>query len=350
VWRRVAIRAAALAGLLQLLAGCTRSAADAELREWLAETQRANTSRRSKAVASATSGWTLSVHGNIAGGEVNYDWSNLTAMANTRLTTTNPGYTANVNATLDYRGIKLSDILEASGATEVRGPGGSEVTIVAADGFIHTRPIADLKRFPIILAMEENGVPLVKNTGGPLLEIVPHTSHPETKVLYPEGGAFYVTHLIVGTEKVALSLGNKTLHAAELDAIPARTIEGKAGFRFRWPSTPVKIHGPRLSEVLAAASVVVHDGDRILVKRKPRSDTAEREVTTLLAADVTRCDVILGLRYGDARALLPAGLGGPAVLAFAPSCADATRGQSWPMFVESISIVPAGAVAEDGGR
>lgn len=67
MWRRVAIRAAALAGLLELLVGCTRSAADAELREWLAETQRENTSRRSKAVASATSGWTLSVHGNIAG-------------------------------------------------------------------------------------------------------------------------------------------------------------------------------------------------------------------------------------------------------------------------------------------
>ena len=329
--------------------GCTRSASDDQLRAWLDETKRENDARRGKAVASATSSWTLSVRGNIAGGEVNYAWSNLTAMANTRLTTTNPGYTANVNVALDYRGIKMSDILEASGAREVRGPGGSEVTVIAADGFMHTLPIADVRRFPMLLALEENGVPLVKNTGGPLLEIVPHTSHPETKVLYPEGGAYYVTHLIVGTEPVALEVGQKAFHGSDLDAIPERTVEGKAGFRFRWPSTPVKIHGPRLSDVLAAASVVVHEGDRVLVKRKPRTETAEREVTTLLGADVLGCDIIIGLRYGDAHALLPAGLGGPAVLAFAPSCADATRGQTWPMFVESVVVVPAGAAVKDGG-
>jgi hypothetical protein len=333
------IRASALAGLLGLLAGCTRSASDDQLRAWQEETQRENDARRSKATALAAAGWTLSVRGNIAGGEVNYAWSNLTAMASARLRTTNPGYTTNLDAVLEYRGIKVGDLLDASGAHEVRGPGGSEVTVVAADGFMHTLPIADIKRFPILLAIEENGVPLVKNTGGPLLEIVPHTSHPETKALYPEGGAFYVTHLIVGTESVALSLAGKTLHAAELDAIPERTVEGKAGFRFRWPSTPVKIHGPRLSDVLAAAGVVVHDGDRVLVKRKPRTDTAEREVTTLRAADVLACDIIVGRRYGDAHALLPAGMGGPAVLAFAPSCADATHGQAWPMFVEAIEVV-----------
>jgi hypothetical protein len=343
------IRAAALAGLLGLLAGCTRSASDEQLRAWLDETQRENDARRGKATTSAAASWTLSVRGNIAGDEVNYAWSNLTSMASTHLTTTNPGYTTNVNAALEYRGIKMSDLLEASGAHEVRGPGGDEVTVIAADGFMHTLPLADIKRFPIMLAIEENGVPLVKNTGGPLLEIIPHTSHPETKKLYPEGGAFYVTHLIVGTEPLTLSVGGKKLHGAELDALPERTVEGKAGFRFRWPSTPVKIHGPRLADVLAAASVVVHAGDRVLVRRKPRTDTPEREVTTLLASDVLACDIIVGRRYGDAHALLPAGLGGPAVLAFAPSCIDATRGQSWPMFVEAIEVVGPGVVGKDGG-
>ena len=154
----------------------------------------------------------------------------------------------------------------------------------------------------------------------------------------------------MGTEPVALSVGGKTLHASELDALPQRTVEGKAGFRYRWPSTPVKIHGPRLADVLAAASLAVHEGDRVLVRRKPRTDRAEREVTTLRGADVTSCDIILGLRYGDARALLPAGLGGPAVLAFSPSCTDAARGQAWPMFVESVEVAPPVAPGKDGGR
>ena len=67
----MAIRTAALASLLELLVGCTRSASDDQLRAWLDETKRENDARRGKAVASATSSWTLSVRGNIAGGEVN---------------------------------------------------------------------------------------------------------------------------------------------------------------------------------------------------------------------------------------------------------------------------------------
>jgi hypothetical protein len=118
-------------------------------------------------------------------------------------------------------------------------------------------------------------------------------------------------------------------------------MEGKAGFRYRWPSGSVKIHGPRLSDVLRAASVDAHSNDRVLVKRKPRTETAEREVTTLVGVDVFGCDIIIGTRYGDARALIPAALGGPAVLAIPPSCEGAKQAQSWPMFVESIEVVPA---------
>ena len=158
-------------------------------------------------------------------------------------------------------------------------------------------------------------------TGGPLLEIVPHTSHPETKAILPEGGSFYVTTVIVGTEAPALKIAGKVLGAKDLSAIALHTVSGKAGFRFRWPSGEVQIHGPLLRDVLAAAKVQVRPGGRVLVRRKPRTDIPEREVTALRAEDVLACDIVVGLRHGEGRALIPAALGGPAVLAFAPSCA-----------------------------
>ena len=64
------------------------------------------------------------------------------------------------------------------------------------------------------------------------------------------------------------------------------------------------------------------------------------------------CDILIGTRYGEARALIPASLGGPAVLAFPPSCDGAKQAQAWPMFVEAIqvvsAVVPAGKPAGKG--
>ncbi len=137
---------------------------------------------------------------------------------------------------------------------------------------------------PMLLAVEQNGVPLERRTGGPLLQVMPHTSHPETRARYPEGGAYYVTTLIVGTEPLVLHVGDAPLRAADLDALPAHTVEGKVGFRFRWPSTPSKIHGPLLRDVLARAALPARPGGRVLVKRKPRTDTKEREITTLASS------------------------------------------------------------------
>jgi hypothetical protein len=331
---------------LLLLTGCGRAASDEQLRGWLDETHREDEARRKKSAVSETASWTLAVRGNVSGGEANYSWTNITAMAHTHLVTTNPAYTTDVNAQLDYRGVPMTEVLDASGAHEVRGPGGSDITIVAADGFMHSVPLAEVRRFPVMLAIEENGVPLVRKTGGPLLEVFPHTSHPESKALYPEGGAFYVTTLIVGTEPLALAVGGKTLHAREIDGLPEHTVEGKAGFRFRWPSGPETIYGPLLSDVIRAAGAAVRGSDRVLVRRKARTDTPEREVTTLRGEDVLACDIIIGVRYGQAHALIPAGLGGPAVLAFPAACPSAARGQAWPMFVESVDI--AGARGDGG--
>ena len=68
----------------------------------------------------------------------------------------------------------------------------------------------------------------------------PHTSHPETFKLLPEGGAFYVTALIVGTEALAVKVGPKVLGKEEIDKLesdPMRpelilTVRG-AGYKMR---------------------------------------------------------------------------------------------------------------------
>lgn len=318
--------------------GCNRSPSSAELDSWLAEARREDEALRAKVVASEAATWSIAVRGNVANGGSDYPWPKINALAKTHVKTTDPTHTSDVNAVLDYRGILISDLLDQSGAREEQGPGGAEVTIVAADGFLHARPLSDVKKFPILLAIERDGVPLVRKTGGPVLETMPHSSHPETKKIYAEGGAYYVTTLIVGTEPLALAVGGRTLRAADMPVLGERSVLGKAGFKFRWPSSPVKISGPRLRDVLAAANVPLRPGERVLVRRKSRTDTPEREVTTLRSDDVLACDVIIGLRYGDAHQLIPATLGGPAVLAFSPACPKAANNQAWPMFVESITV------------
>ncbi len=329
-----------LGAALSLVAAsaCSRTPSDEQLRAWLDEAKRENEELAKRNVDSEAASWTLSVRGNVAGGGADYHWRDIVSMATTHIKTTCPTHTSDVNAVVDYRGIEIAGLLDSLQAREGPGPGGTELTIVAADGYIGTRKLAEMRRFPVILAIEEGGVPLTKNTGGPLMELYPHTSHPESKALYAEGGAYYVTTLIVGTEPLALQVGGaRRFSAKEMNALPQRTVVGKSGFKFRWPSTDVAIHGPRVRDVLAAASIPLGPGDRVVVRRKPRTDVPQRESTTLRAEDVLACDVVIGLRHGEKQALLPAAMGGPAVLAFGPECVN--KPAPWPMFVEAIDVV-----------
>lgn len=326
--------------MLVATSACSRSPSDEQLRAWLDEANRENEDRAKRNVDSEAASWTLSVRGNVAGGGADYQWRDIVAMATAHTKTTSPTHTSDMNAIVDYRGIALAGLLDSLQAQEGSGPGGTELTIVAADGYVVTRKLAEMRRFPVILAIEEDGVRLSKKMGGPLMEVYPHTTHPESKALYAESGAYYVTTLIVGTEPLALQVGGsggRRFGAKEVDALPQRTVLGKSGFKFRWPSTDVAIHGPRVRDILAAASIALGPGDRVVVRRKPHSDVPQRETTTLRAEDVLRCDVIIGLRHGPKQVLLPAALGGPAVLAFGPECVNTPA--PWPMFVEGIEVV-----------
>ena len=330
-----------MAGFAVLLAGCSRGPSEAQLDVWLAEVNREEAASREQTNGTQSVSWTLAVRGNVRGGGVDFPWPRLAELAGTHLMTTLPTHTEDVSALLDFRGILFSDLMDEVSARETDGPGGHDMTLIASDGFLTTRPMLDTSRFPAMLAIEQNGEPLSRKQGGPLLEVLPHSTHPDSKKLHSEGGAFYVTTAIVGTEAVAIAVGGKTLKATELDALESVTLEGRPGFRFRWSSSSEKVHGPRLRDVIASAGIMLQPGERVLIHRKPRTETLEREVLTLAGEDVLGCDVILGLRYDDNHSLIPAGRGGPAVIAFPPAgpCATANRGQVWPMFVESIEVV-----------
>lgn len=334
----VAIAALALA--------CTRAPSDAEIEGELTRARAENEALASKAGKAESRSWTLQVRGNVRGGGVELSWDEIEKRATSHIKTTAPTHTQDVKKVLDYRGIVLRDLLGELGAYETEGPGGHDVTLVAADGFRNSATMGLIQRTPIMLAVEEDGAPLVRKTGGPLLEVMPHTTHPESFTAFPEGGAYYVTIVIVGTERLALDVLGKRLDARDLEGMSQKTVTGKVGYRSRWSSTGISLHGPLLRDVIeVGAKTKIEAGSSVKIERKPHSDIPHRSSMTLPAEDVLRCDIIVATRVGDNRELIPAVQGGPAVLAFPKACAESTKNQPWPNYVEKISIVP----AEDAG-
>jgi len=323
---------AVVAVLCGVSSACERTASDTQLAAWLEEANSANAQRRDARPVVTDADWGLQMRGSVRGGAVDFSARQLADMATTHVHTTNPNHTSNLAEVLDYRGITLAQLLDASGATDVAG----DMTIIAADGYLQAQSIAEARRAPIMIALEENGVALTRNHGGPLLQVFPYSTHPETRLSHPEGGAFYVTCIIVGTEPLAVRVGKRTLHAADLEPLTEHTFDVTGGFRYRWPSAATKVHGFLLRDVLKSAGVTLHPGESVVIGRKPR--TSSQVTTTVRAEDVLSCDILLGVRYGDDRALLPSILGGPAVVAFPPSCLAAASGKPWPEFVESIEV------------
>ncbi|MBX3227345.1 MAG: hypothetical protein KIT84_34585 [Labilithrix sp.] len=332
--------------------GCTRSPSDAEIDRALAEVRAENDAQNTKAGKAEAEQWTLAIRGNVKDGGVELSWAEIEKRATSHIKTPSPTHTADVKKVLDYRGIVIRDLLTELEAREDDGPGGHEITVVASDGYRAARPIGFFQRNPIMLAIEEDGLPLVRKTGGPLLEVMPHATHPETLEKAAEGGAYYVTALIVGTEKLALDVGGKKLDLHDLDGLSQKTVTGKVGFRSRWSTTGIAIHGPLLRDVIeVGAKLDLPSDGEVKIGRKPHADVASRATMLLPIADVQGCDIIVGTRFGDERALIPAVQGGPAILAFPKNCAATTKNQAWPTFVERIEVLAgdAGAPTGDGG-
>ncbi|MCS6778923.1 MAG: hypothetical protein NZ555_04390 [Geminicoccaceae bacterium] len=57
---------------------------------------------------------------------------------------------------------------------------GSELVAAALDGYRAVIPIADLERFPLLLATRRDGRPMPVRERGPLWLVYPWRTHPET--------------------------------------------------------------------------------------------------------------------------------------------------------------------------
>lgn len=336
--------AASLIGAIAGLSACRNQPSDAQLEEWRQEAIARNAELvKARAREAKEQEWQLLVQGQTKSGEsVRLPWQQLQAMAENRVRTRLPFKTAEIEGILDFRGILVSTVLDKFVAEE-----NSEVTFIAYNAYRATVNIADLRRYPIALAIAKNGRLLSRNEGGPLFLIFPHEQYPELKQKYPEGyWVFYVTHLIVGTEPILLRVGGRSLDAAALDKLPLVTFEEGVGYSLGWPSGPVKLYGVRVRDVLNAAGVKLPPNGSVLVRGKALSDRDDAKPILLEAERVQKCDVMLATRWGSDRQPIPAKMGGPVTLAFPSACQSASgdrelpdpQKQPWVTFVEELEV------------
>ncbi|MDX2102518.1 MAG: molybdopterin-dependent oxidoreductase [Alphaproteobacteria bacterium] len=112
----------------------------------------------------------LNITGAIALPQAEFDLAGLEGLGVTRLTTRNPFLTG----VQEFDGVLLSRVLERVGAS------GTRLVARALDGYQADIPVADARRFPVLIATRRNGAPMRVRDKGPLWIIYPIDQHPET--------------------------------------------------------------------------------------------------------------------------------------------------------------------------
>ncbi|MBK4732048.1 molybdopterin-binding protein [Oxynema sp. CENA135] len=326
------------------LSGCHDRPSERQLNEWQHEAIRENAQLVALYGNGDTIGdWEFVVEGQIRQGRLRFNWAELDALATKHIRTTDPHYTPDLNAVLDFRGIVIGDLLDR---LQIEGET-NEITFVSFDSFRATISIADIKRYPIALALERDRKPIPRSEAGPLYLIFPQEQYPKLAQKYTEQSwVFYVTHAIVGTEPIDVRLGDRHFDAARLEQLPQTTLYERVGYKAHWPSEKVKLHGVRLQEAIAAAGLNVPPGGSVVVRGKAAVDRDPGNPIRLDARNVRDCDILLATHWGEDREPIPARLGGPVTLAFPSTCRDRTTGeerpyptqQPWVTFVEEIDI------------
>jgi len=340
---RAALIVLALAiALAAAAAACTDRPSDAELDAWRREADDWNArlvlahGREAREREAKERDWTLVVSGQTGTGkDVRLKLADLEPLATTRVRTTVATDVADKKV-VEFRGVRLQDLLERAGMA----PGVSEVTCVAFDAYRATVPVEDIRRYPILLALERDGQPIPRKQGGPLCLVFPESDHKELRARYTDKfWAWYVTHVIVGTETVRLRVGGREIDLAALDALAQISFEGTVGYKLHWPKRTM-LHGVRLRDALAAAGLALAPGGAVVVRGKPPVDRDPANPLKLDAADVLAFDILLATRYDDDRRPIPARLGGPVTLALPAQCAAKYGDRRWITFVEEVESAP----------
>lgn len=115
----------------------------------------------------------LTVTGSIANtnapGAANFDRAMLESLGLSDLTTATP-YT---DGKPTFRGVIVSKVLDAVGAT------GQKLTAAAVNGYQIELDVDEMRRYPILMALEQDGEPLRLRDRGPLWVILPSDQYPE---------------------------------------------------------------------------------------------------------------------------------------------------------------------------
>jgi len=319
------------------LTACSSRPTDAQLEAW----QQEAIAKNAQIAAAHTSikekqEWHLDIQGQTKNGKpVKLTWQQLQALATNRVQTTDLNHPINPEEVFDFRGISIAALLDRFGNGDLN----SEITFVAFDAFRSTVNQADIRRYPIALALERNGKPISRDEGGPLYLIFPQVQYPELGAKYHDQfWAFYVTNLIIGTEPVHLRVGGRELDAAALERLPQVTIDTEVGYKIAWPTGKVKLQGVRLRDVLATAGVKLPGDSAVVVRGKSPIYRDAKNPISLPAAAVANCNLLLVTRWGEDRQLIPAKMGGPVALAYPKDCPVDLTEKLWVTFVEEIEV------------
>lgn len=273
--------------------------------------------------------WKLLIQGQTQKSE-RLNWQTLNTLATTRIKTREP-MPGSVDKMHEFRGVLVSKLLDRLGVA----PGVDSVTFVAFDAYRATVRLEDIRRYPILLAIERDGKPMTRSEGGPIKLVFPSSQFPELGKRYDDTAwVFYVTHLVVGTESPRLQIGHRTLQPADLDRIPSTTIKTPVSYRGAWANGEIYLQGNRIQDLMPS----LPDKGWVIVRGKAPIHRDSEEAVRIPIQALKLCDVILARRWGNNFQPIAAQMGGPLTLAFAPNCDAIARKFPWVTFVESLEV------------
>nr|WP_199306719.1 molybdopterin-dependent oxidoreductase [Anabaena sphaerica] len=318
------------------LGGCTESPTDEQLAVWRKEASDRNAEIvAEKAKNNQRREWNLVIQGQTATGKTEtLTWPQLQDLATASINTVDANNIVHPKQVFKFTGVSVNSLWQKLGnQTEIK-----EITFVCYDAYQVTIKIEDLLKYPIILAVAKDGQPIPREQGGLLYLVFPYSQYPEIRNKYDEGmWAFYVTHVIFGTEKAQVRIGNRELNLVDLDKLPQVTLTQNVGYRVWWPSGKVNLHGVRLRDVLSLAGVNLNSTTSVVVRGKPPVYRKNSEPIELATEDILECSIILATRWGEEKQRIPAKMGGPVTLAFGDDCSSKIKNQRWVTFVEELT-------------
>jgi hypothetical protein len=335
LWKNLALIPLMIALICQ--GGCSNQPTDKQLEVWRNEAIARNAEIvADNAKKAQQSQWDLVIQGETATSKsLKLNWQQLQALATSHVKTTDPLDIVHSNKIFDFRGVSVSELLKKiSVANHV-----TDVTFVSYDSYQTTLSLKDLLRYPITLAIAKNEKPIARAQGGPLYLVFPYTQYPPLKQKYDSTNwAFYVSHMVIGTEPVNLRVNKHQVNLATLDELPQITLEQPVGYRISWPSGKVKLYGVRLRDVFNSLKEPLPQQGEVIIRGKaPFYDDAPVRLST---QDLRECDILLATRWGESRELIPAKMGGPVTLAFSSQCPAKISQSRWVTFVEELTTTP----------